>query len=266
MNRRAKRAPAAAALTLLLLASATGCGTGRTRQDTPSTAVGNEVSASSSALSPSARPPAASVPAAVPGPTLVAAAGAAQVQVFNAARAGAPPRLVLPNPNTDGAPLVFLVDSTQPGWVKVLLPARPNGSTGWVHARDVTLTADGYRLVVRRAAHRLDVNRGDTLLESDPIAVGTADTPTPGGRYYLTELLEQPNPRGPYGPYAYGLSGFSDVLHSFAGGAGVIGIHGTNQPELLGRDVSHGCIRVGNDAITRLSRLLPLGTPVTIQP
>ena len=72
------------------------------------------------------------------------------------------------------------------------------------------------------------------------------------------------NPNGIYGPYAYQLSGFSDVLLRFNGGTGVIGIHGTNEPWLLGKDVSHGCIHMSNAGITRLAHLLPLGVPVEI--
>src|SRR5262249_53882711 len=98
------------------------------------------------------------------------------------------------------------------------------------------------------------------------IGVGTSDTPTPGGTYYLAELLQPPDPNGAYGPYAFGLNGFSDALTSFNGGEGVIGIHGTNDPSSIGRDVSHGCIRVSNDVIVEMAGMLPLGTPVDIQP
>jgi lipoprotein-anchoring transpeptidase ErfK/SrfK len=100
-----------------------------------------------------------------------------------------------------------------------------------------------------------------------PVGVGTTDTPTPGGRYYLKELLQPPTPDGPYGPYAYGLSGFSNVLTSFAGGEGVIGIHGTDAPDLVGTDVSNGCLRLANDVVVRLVEEvgLPLGTPVVIR-
>lgn len=67
-----------------------------------------------------------------------------------------------------------------------------------------------------------------------------------------------------YGPYAYGLSGFSNVLTEFNGGYGVIGIHGTNDPSSIGRDVNQGCIRMSNTGITTLAAILPLGTPVEI--
>jgi lipoprotein-anchoring transpeptidase ErfK/SrfK len=102
------------------------------------------------------------------------------------------------------------------------------------------------------------------LLQTYPVGIGTRDTPTPGGLYYLIELLRPPNPSGAYGPYAYGLSGFSDVIHHFNGGDGVIGLHGTNEPQKVGHDVSHGCIRMRNADITRLAHLLPLGTPIRI--
>jgi lipoprotein-anchoring transpeptidase ErfK/SrfK len=95
-----------------------------------------------------------------------------------------------------------------------------------------------------------------------------AQTPTPGGLYYIKELLKPPNPNTVYGPYAYGLSGFSDALESFEGGDAVIGIHGTNDPSGLGKDVSHGCIRMPNDQIIKLVEeiKLPLGVPVEIRP
>jgi lipoprotein-anchoring transpeptidase ErfK/SrfK len=98
--------------------------------------------------------------------------------------------------------------------------------------------------------------------------VGRGQTPTPGGLYYIKELLRPPDPTTVYGPYAYGLSGFSNVLTSFAGGEGVVGIHGNNDPTVLGQDVSAGCIRMGNPEITRLVEQigLPLGVPVEIRP
>ncbi len=97
-----------------------------------------------------------------------------------------------------------------------------------------------------------------------PIAVGRAVSPTPTGSYFVTDLLRPPDPRGFYGPYAFGLSAYSPVYTSFAGGDGQVGIHGTNTPSVLGNDVSHGCVRVANATIARLARTVPLGTPVAI--
>ena len=102
------------------------------------------------------------------------------------------------------------------------------------------------------------------MVQRERAGVGRSVVPTPAGTYYLAELLAQPNPNGIYGPYAFGLSAFSNVLYSFGGGPGEIGIHGTNNPASLGTNASHGCIRISNAGITKLARILPLGTPVRI--
>lgn len=196
-------------------------------------------------------------------PSTVAQAEVASVAVFHQPTAGAP-WMELANPNEDGAPRVFLVKSHRDNWIEVLLPVRPNGTRGWIRASDVSLSQDDYRIRIELDAHLITVQRGSQTIDREPIGVGQGNTPTPGGEYYITELLAQPNPDGPYGPYAYGLSGYSNVLRTFAGGDGVIGLHGTNDPGGLGRDVSHGCIRMSNEGITRLARELPLGTPVVI--
>jgi lipoprotein-anchoring transpeptidase ErfK/SrfK len=194
--------------------------------------------------------------------TIVTATGAA-VDVYKSPTAKtASSRLQSPNPA--GAPRVFLVVGKLPDWWNVLLPVQPNGSTGWVKASQVTASVTGYHIVIARNDHRLRVYDRSTVVVDEPVAVGTSDAPTPGGRFYLTELLQPRNPAGPYGPYAFGLSGFSTTLDSFDGQAPVIGIHGTNQPELIGQDISHGCIRLRNDVITKLAKMLPLGTPVEI--
>lgn len=162
-------------------------------------------------------------------------------------------------------PQVFLVKSQRAdGWVEVLLPVRPNGSTGWVHASDVTLTANPYHVVISLGAHTITVTNARAVIYTGPVAVGAPDTPTPTGNYYLYVLLQAPDPGGPYGPYAYGLSSHSDVLATFAGGDAEIGVHGNNDASALGQSVSHGCVRMDNEAITALAKQLPLGTPVDV--
>jgi lipoprotein-anchoring transpeptidase ErfK/SrfK len=170
----------------------------------------------------------------------------------------------LPNPNENGAPLTFLEREQRAGWVRVLLPVRPNGAEGWINAKDVRLTSHHFKIKVELAAHRLIVTNGDTTILDTPVGVGTTDTPTPGGLYYTKELLQPPDPNGAYGHYTYGLSGFSNVIFNFQGVDGVIGIHGTNDPTTIGKDVSHGCLRISNDAIDLLAKKLPLGVPVEI--
>lgn len=182
----------------------------------------------------------------------------------------ASPATEYPNPwlldeNPDHTvPQVFLVQDRQPGWVQVLLPVRPNGTTGWIRDSDVRLTPNRFRILIERGAHQITVYDGDRVMIQEPVAVGTDETPTPTGKYYLRVLLKAPNPNTVYGPYAYGLSGHSEVLTTFNGGDGELGIHGNNDASVLGKSVTHGCVRISNESITRLAGLLPLGTPVEI--
>lgn len=199
----------------------------------------------------------------------VAQAKESSIDVYAEADDTEPERQIVSGVDTsvDTIPVVFLVKERGEGdRIEVHLPVRPNGSTGWVNASDVTISRVTHRIEVEIAAHRIRVFDGDEVVVDEPIGVGTQDRPTPGGVYYLKELLQPPDPDGPYGTYAYGLSGFSNVLLSFNGGPGVIGIHGTNEPSSIGRDVSSGCIRVQNDVIERMVEEigLPLGTPVEI--
>lgn len=193
----------------------------------------------------------------------VALAEVPTVTVFDGPGGSAVRTLPNPFPPYD-AELAFLVVEERREWVKVMLPVRPNGTTGWVRARDVLLTEHPYRIVVDLGAHRLVAYKGNDTVVDEPIAIGTARTPTPVGHFYTlwTFLVGPGQPY--YGPYALGLSGFSEVLFDFAGGDGQFGIHGTNEPSSIGRSVSNGCIRISNAAITELARL-PVGVPVEIR-
>lgn len=168
------------------------------------------------------------------------------------------------SPKRLGVPLVFLVAQRRAGWEKVYLPVRPNGSTGWVRDAHVELALNPYRVRVSLVARTLTVWKGRRVVHRERAGVGRSVVPTPAGTYFLVELLKQPNPNGIYGPYAFGLSAFSNVLYRFGGGPGQIGLHGTNTPWSLGTYVSHGCIRISNAGIVKLARILPLGTPVRI--
>ncbi len=104
--------------------------------------------------------------------------------------------------------------------------------------------------------------RGGRRVWSSPVAVGAAATPTPAGTFWIRSRLRGLRSDPAYGPYAFGTAAYS-VLSEWPGG-GVIGIHGTNQPQLIPGRPSHGCIRVPNSAITRLWQLMAVGTPVVI--
>lgn len=171
----------------------------------------------------------------------------------------------LRNPNADGAPLVMLVIGQRTGGYLVRIPARPNGSIGWIRASDVSIGITEYSLRISKSLHRLYVYRLGVLKRTIIVGLGRPSAPTPSGKYFLAELLQSPNPNGAYGPYAYGLSAFSSVFTEFEGGPGQIGMHGTNDPSSIGRNVSHGCIRMGRTDIVWLARRVPAGTPITIR-
>jgi lipoprotein-anchoring transpeptidase ErfK/SrfK len=229
-----------------------GCGSG---SSTPKATKSSPTSASAASGPPTTVHYAASV---------VAQAKVPSVAVFDTSAATTPSK-TLPSPQPSGSPLVFLVQGEEGSRLHVLLPIRPNGSTGWIERADVSLSQHDYRILVALGAHQITVLKGTETFLQEPIGVGTKDTPTPGGTYYTKELYKLPTANGPYGPFAYALSGYSDVLTDFAGGDGVIGIHGTNDPSAIGHDVSHGCIRMSNAGITKLAQTLPLGVPVEIQ-
>ena len=185
---------------------------------------------------------------------------AAQVAVYSAPDGAVTENLT--NPQPSGAPLTFLVASAQGAWLQVHLAQRPNGSTGWVKADAVTLHSLVYSLQASTEQNTLSLYKNGVLVKTYPAATGTGGTPTPHGSFYITELLQPTN--GGYGPFAFGLSAFSDVLSSFGGGPGQIGLHGTDDAASIGHAASHGCIRLANPDITELAGLLPLGTPITI--
>jgi lipoprotein-anchoring transpeptidase ErfK/SrfK len=148
--------------------------------------------------------------------------------------------------------------------VKVALAVLPNGTTGWVPrgALDIFQVVRTH-LVIDRDALTATLYRNGRATFHARIGVGRPSAPTPAGAFYVREVLRNfGNPF--YGPVAFGTNARSAVLTDWPGG-GFIGIHGTNEPQLLPGRVSHGCIRMQNADILRLARLMSLGTPVTIR-
>jgi len=198
----------------------------------------------------------------------VAQANESSIDVFATEDAGDPDDQVEAGVDTsiDTIPVVFLVKSRGAERLEVYLPLGPTDRTAWVDADDVTITSVAHRIEVDLSEHRLRVFDGDALIVDEPVVVGLTDRPPPGDTYYLKELVQPPDPDGTYGSFAYGLSGFANELERFTEEEGVVGIHGTDDPEALGEDASRGSIGVDNDVIERLvSDIgLPLGTPVEI--
>ena len=150
------------------------------------------------------------------------------------------------------------------GWLRVQLPVRPNGTTGWVRARNVDLERMRERIVVDLSDRTLVHRRDGEIVTELSVGVGTAGYPTTPGSFSVWAFVEYPDPTGPYGTFALGLSGFSDVITDWPGG-GRMAIHGTTDPGDKGAAVSHGCVRVWNPELEGL-REVPLGTPVEIVP
>jgi lipoprotein-anchoring transpeptidase ErfK/SrfK len=187
------------------------------------------------------------------------------IAVYATPDANAQPTQTLPAKTEYLLPRSFLVFDQFQDWLHVYLPTRPNDSTGWIKASDVTESDPlQYQIKVSLADHKLTLLKNGVVQFDSPAATGTGDTPTPTGTFYYTDPLDLANQPGTgYGVFAIGLSGHSNVLQTFAGGDGQIAVHGTDDTGTIGQSVSHGCVRVPNDIILKLSKL-PLGTPVVI--
>ncbi len=186
-------------------------------------------------------------------------------QPRSSARAVTTLDLLTPDDTQD---LVLVLDgvdqSTTKTWYRIRLAILPNNSTGWVPKEAlgdlVTVTTHVY---IDRANYTITLERNGTTIFHTNIGVGRSYWPTPRGEFYIRdELTDFDSPA--YGPIAFGTSARSTKLTDWPGG-GVVGIHGTNQPELLPGSISHGCIRMRNADIRKLARLMEIGTPVTIR-
>jgi hypothetical protein len=174
----------------------------------------------------------------------------------------------LPTHTFHGRPEVVLVLGTRElggrTWLRIRYPGLGR-RVGWVTQRVLS----GPRLhrtlvVVDRVARELRLLRNDKVVLRVPVGVGASASPTPPGRYYIRERLDLASSSSIYGALAFGTSAFSRYRTDWPGG-GQVGIHGTNQPELIPGRPSHGCIRVPNPRIRKLARIMPLGTPVRIR-
>lgn len=169
----------------------------------------------------------------------------------------------LANPTWEGLPVVFLVLEQKGPWLRARVSTRPNDLVLWIQRSEVSLRTVPNRVVVEVGARRMTVYHGDQVLLQDSVGVGTTRTPTPIGHFFVDGVVPLDG-SGPYGTGQVSVSGFSNVLHSFGGGVGQIALHGTNRPQLVGQEVSNGCVRMRNETLDQLLTLAPLGTPVTI--
>lgn len=161
--------------------------------------------------------------------------------------------------------VLTVVGEPADGWAEVMLPIRPNGSTGWVHTSDVELYVVEGRIVIDLSDKSLSYFINGVEMLSTTVAIGTKRNPTPTGEFFVTDNVTLANPDSLWGPHALGLSARSDTITEYNGGDGIIGIHGTSNPSSIGRAASLGCVRLPNDLITELHALVSIGTPVEIR-
>lgn len=150
----------------------------------------------------------------------------------------------------------------KPAWYKITVPGRPNGRTGWVRARDVSIKPMPFQVVIYLGSRTIQLWKKDQLLRQSKVAVGAPGMETPRGLYFVTVRFK-PIRQTFLGTFAFETSAYSK-LSEWPGG-GVVGLHGTWSPHLLGQAVSHGCVRLSNETANFLRDRIPVGTPIRIQ-
>ena len=148
-------------------------------------------------------------------------------------------------------------------WFEIRVPKRPNGSKGWVPRSALRLRTVTTLFELDKSRQKAKLFKDGKRIWQSSVGIGAPGTPTPAGDYWVRERLSNLGGNAAYGPWAFGTAAYSR-LSDWPGG-GVVGIHGTNAPGLLPGRVSHGCIRVANEAILRLRDLVPVGTPIRIR-
>ncbi len=180
------------------------------------------------------------------------------------ARPGAGARIKLPGHTTwTLTPTVYMVteakDVGKVRWVRIQLPVRPNGRSAWVPEEQVVLRRTRTWIRVSTASKRVEVFVSGQRRRTFVASVGTGGTPTPKGRFAIYDSVPT---NGQLGPYILVLTAHSNVLRTFAGGNGIVGMHGW--PSSVGQAASHGCIRLSKSGVQALNSFAKPGTPVEI--
>lgn len=177
-------------------------------------------------------------------------------------------RVQLGKTNANGYPTVMLVHEVREVadrvWYNVWLSIRPNMSRGWVEEGGVAIYPTVSKIKIDLSERRLYVYKADKLMGKFPVAVGTPDLPTPTGFFYVNQKLRPSSPGGAYGVLAVGISAFQPKLSYWPQG-GPVAIHGTNEDDLIGKAVSHGCVRMHDADILKVNDWVPAGSPVVIR-
>jgi hypothetical protein len=170
----------------------------------------------------------------------------------------------------DGFSSVYLLlrahwDRHGQAWVKIRIPGRPNGRTGWVERNALgPFHLNHLLVVVDRERLRMSFYSRGHRIWSAPVGVGRASMPTPAGHFWIDERFQIANPSSGYYPFAFGTTDYS-TLTDWPGG-GVVGIHGPyfDAPGIPGY-ISHGCIRLHVADDFWFASHVQLGTPLRVQ-
>jgi lipoprotein-anchoring transpeptidase ErfK/SrfK len=163
-----------------------------------------------------------------------------------------------------GVRTVLPVLGSHGAWLRVRLPGRPNGHTGWISTNRTRQTSTPWRIVVSLSRRHVMVLRAGRVVREFAAIVGKPSTPTPRGNFFVEEALRL-SPGASGAPFALATSARSNALREFDGGPGQIALHGTgNLSGALGTAASHGCVRLAPHAITWLARRIGAGVPLSI--
>jgi lipoprotein-anchoring transpeptidase ErfK/SrfK len=170
----------------------------------------------------------------------------------------------VPVRTTFGSPEAMWVRRVSGRWLGVVSVLAGNSRLGWIPQSDVTLSRIGWELRVSLSARRLTVLEDGRVVHRYTVAIGAAASPTPPGRFAVTDRLSTGNPAGPYGCCILALS--ATAPHAIQGwdGGNRIAIHSTPESSTIGDAVSHGCVRLTLAEGRWLLMHIPLGTPTII--
>jgi hypothetical protein len=168
-----------------------------------------------------------------------------------------------------GSPQSFSVVGTQRGrWLAVTEAGVGNNRVVWVDARAGGLRYERTRLElnVDLSTRTLTVTRDGAVLRRLSVGVGRAGSPTPIGRFAVTDKLRGSAYSAAYGCCILALSAIQPNLPGGWSGGNRIAIHGTLAAGDFGRAISAGCVHARDADLRYLMRAVPLGTPVVIRP
>jgi lipoprotein-anchoring transpeptidase ErfK/SrfK len=182
---------------------------------------------------------------------------------------GAPVKAELGKLNQNGYPTLVLVDTSREidgkMWYRVWIAMRPNESRGWVPEDKLAFYWTYTKIAIDLSERRLRVYHRGELKGEYPVAVGKPGWETPTGFFFVNQKLKPLSPGGDFGALAIGISAFQmKISASEWVQGGPIAIHGTNEDHLIGKAISHGCVRMHDKDVLEVSKLVPAGSPVEI--